>query len=79
MTESNKSIALGSLLILCLVLGACNLPGSSSTEPTLEQEMEGTGESMDGMAMDSDVPADLDTSTTRMTDGCVSEIVRSLS
>jgi hypothetical protein len=34
----------------------------------MEQEMEGMGESTEGMAMDSDIPADLDTSTTRMTD-----------
>ncbi len=68
MRGSKKLLLLGSLLILSLILGACSPPGSSSTEPTLEQEMGGTGASMTGMATDSDVPADLDTSTTRMTD-----------
>ena len=67
MTESKKAFVFGLLVILSLILGACNLPGSSSVEPAVEQELE-------GMAMDSDVPADLDTSTTRMTDQGVFQV-----
>lgn len=62
---------LSSLLILSLVLGACNLPTPPNQEPATEQkmeEMESSAEQMEGMSMNDDIPADLDTSTTRMSE-----------
>jgi hypothetical protein len=78
MKSFRKSLVLGSLLIFSMILSACGSATSLNEEPATEQKMEemegakeGTGESMEGMegmAMTDDVPAELDTATTRMTE-----------
>jgi hypothetical protein len=75
MKNSRKSLGLGSLLILSLMLGACSSAPSQNGEPATEQNMqemqeatEGMGDSMEGMegmAMNEGIPSDLDTATTR--------------
>ena len=71
MPSFRQSHIVSSLLILSLVLGACSPATSPTKEPATEQkmeEMEAAAEEMEGMSMGDDIPSDLDTSTTRMTE-----------
>ena len=59
------------VLFVSLALGACNLANPLAGETASDQGMEGTGESMgdmEGMAMGNELPSDLDTSSTLMTE-----------
>jgi hypothetical protein len=72
MRHFERSVVLGSvMLIISLALSACNLANPLAGVTATEQNMEGTGEpmgDMEGMAMGSELPTDLDTSSTLTTE-----------
>lgn len=73
MEKFQKLFLLSIVLSLALLLGACgSAVASSDNEPAMEHKMEdmeaeGKDGAMEGM-MNDDIPADLDISTTRMTE-----------
>jgi hypothetical protein len=68
MRPLRKELALASiLLVVSSMLGACSSINPFSKETATGQNMDAMDD-MQGMAMSDEVPADLDTSTTRMTD-----------
>jgi hypothetical protein len=70
-SEKKQFVLVTSVLFISLALSACNLANPLAGETATEQDMAGTGEPMgdvEGMAMGSELPPDLDTSSTLMTE-----------